>query len=446
MVRFKQLKPGKSYRLAFGGISAALAGAAFFFPQAIPALFVLVLLGLVVTGIILDAYLNRLITHLKTVEAKIQGSFKNFEDREKQYQYSVEEMQKELARLQHLNINLQEAKTFDAILFQLAEAAYYILEFERVLIFLFNPLTNMLECREVKAAHHPLADAHLQVPITPEGGILAKAFSEQQMFHIHDVAAMPPEYQLAPSYRHIFPTQPATMILLPLVVNDQKLGVLVADHASPQGQAMQQSLELLKLFAYQASLSIANIKMQEELHHLNLELAQNYQELLKRREFYSLIAQDLSSAMTQMSFSIGQVTESAQHLATQSEHLIQQGNELLKHLSKIDDIIASINSVTRQTKLLAFNATIEAVRVGEAGHGFAVVAEEVRKLAQYSADGSTTIKTTLHSMQQAIKAIAEVADVTHNIALIQQQGTQQMGTVTKEVLKRTEDLLDSLQG
>lgn len=445
MVRFKQLKPGRLYRLTFGGISVALASVALLFPQAIPGLFVLVLIGLVAAGIGLDAYLNRVVTHLKAVEAKIQGSFKNFEDREKQYQYSVEEMQKELARLQHLNINLQEAKTFDAILFQLAEAAYYILEFERVLIFLFNPLTSMLECQEVKA-ESDVPSEHLHAPVTSEGGILAKAFSEQQIFHINDVANMPQEYQLAPSYQQIFPTQPATLILLPLVVNDQKLGLLLADDRSPHKQAAHQLLELLKLFAYQASLSIANIKMQEELHHLNLELEQNYQELLKRREFYSLIAQDLSSAMTQMSFSIAQVTESAQHLTAQSEHLIRQGNELLKHLSNIDDIIASINSVTRQTKLLAFNATIEAVRVGEAGRGFAVVAEEVRKLAQHSADDSTTIKTTLHSMQQAIKAIAEVADITHNIALIQQQGTQQMSIVTKDVLKRTEDLVDSLQG
>ncbi len=117
----------------------------------------------------------------------------------------------------------------------------------------------------------------------------------------------------------------------------------------------------------------------------------------------------------------------------------------MKHLSKIDDIIASINNVTRQTKLLAFNATIEAIRVGEAGRGFTVVAEEVRKLAQRSADDSTTIKAILTAMPDAIKAIAEVADATHNIALLQQQGTEQMNIVTKDVMKRAEDLVESLQ-
>ncbi len=186
------------------------------------------------------------------------------------------------------------------------------------------------------------------------------------------------------------------------------------------------------------------MKMQEELHQLNQELGENYQDLLKRRDFYAHIAQDLSSSMTQMSFSIAEVTKSVHTLTEQSENLSRRGNELLNHLSNIDDIIASINNVTRQTKLLAFNATIEAVRVGEAGKGFAVVAEAVRKPAQQSADDSNDLYA-LIAMQGAIKGIAEVAEATHNIALLQQQGVEQMNIVTKDVLKRAEDLVESLQ-
>jgi methyl-accepting chemotaxis protein len=204
-------------------------------------------------------------------------------------------------------------------------------------------------------------------------------------------------------------------------------------------------VELLKLFAHQASLSIANMQMQAELQQLNAELGHNYESLLRRRDFYSQIAQDLSSAMTQMSLSINDVTESAQRLTKQSEDLIERSKELRNHLFNIDDIIASINKVTRQTKILAFNATIEAVRVGEVGKGFGVVAEEVRKLAQQSADDSTTIKTSLKTMQEAIKTISEFADATYNIALLQQAGTEQMNVVTKDVMKRAEDLVESLQ-
>ncbi len=229
------------------------------------------------------------------------------------------------------------------------------------------------------------------------------------------------------------------------MVNEQVLGLLLIVNRKDSPAITSQQLELLKLFAYQASLAIATMKMQEELHQLNQELGENYQDLLKRRDFYAHIAQDLSSSMTQMSFSIAEVTKSVHTLTEQSENLSRRGNELLNHLSNIDDIIASINNVTRQTKLLAFNATIEAVRVGEAGKGFAVVAEAVRKLAQQSADDSKMIQATLIAMQGAIKGIAEVAEATHNIALLQQQGAEQMNIVTKDVLKRAEDLVESLQ-
>jgi len=444
VLRFQRLKPGRLYRMAFGLTSLLLAVVIFLRPDIIPGLFLAVLICLPVVGHFLDKYFNSLVNKLRDVESKIQGSFKKFEDREKAYQVNVGELQQELAKLQQLNINLQEANTFQQILFHLAEAAHYILAFDRTLIFLYNPDTNMLECREAKV-EDDFSFEHLHIPVSREGGVLAKSFQEHQLYHIKDFAVMPPEHHPNPPYNDVFAHHPHSIVLLPLVVNDQGLGLLMVDNSSGQEQITNQHIELLKLFAYQASLAMATIKMQDELHELNLELEQNYQELLKRREFYSMIAQDLSSAMTQMSFSIAQVTESAQNLTEHSENLLDQGNELIKHLSNIDDIIASINNVTRQTKLLAFNATIEAVRVGEAGRGFAVVAEEVRKLAQRSGDDSTTIKATLQAMQHAIKGITEVADATHNIALLQQQGTEQMNIVTKDVMKRTEDLVDSLQ-
>lgn len=445
MLKFATLKPGYFYLIVFSAISVLMVSGLVFFPDYIRVFFVGLVVLLPGIGIFLDKYHNRVVEHLTTVEAQIQGSFKKFEDREQQFRIDVDELQHELTKLQQLNVNLQESSDTQHILFHLAEAVHYLLEFDRTLIFLYNKPTNMLECREAKIHGEISLPEDVVLPVTPKGGVFAKSFQENRLYHIEDFETALPDYLPAPPYNTLFSLQTQSLVIFPLAVNEQVLGLLTIDNLTDPKNITNQQIELVKLFAYQASLSIANRKMEEELRQLNDALEKNYQKLLKRKDFYSDIAQDLSSAMTEMSVSINQVMQSAHTLTGQSENLIGRTNELLEHLSNIDDIIASINNVARQTKLLAFNATIEAVRVGEAGKGFAVVAEEVRNLAQRSRDDSTNIQARLTAMQDAIKAIAAVADGTHNIALLQQQGTEQMNIVTHDVLKRAEDLVESLQ-
>ena len=99
-----------------------------------------------------------------------------------------------------------------------------------------------------------------------------------------------------------------------------------------------------------------------------------------------------------------------ERLALEVGHSTEAMGELKRESDKIGSVLDVIKSVAQQTNLLALNAAIEAARAGEAGRGFAVVADEVRSLAQRTQKSTEEIEELIVGLQNGTQQVATIMD------------------------------------
>ncbi|KRG76499.1 chemotaxis protein [Stenotrophomonas chelatiphaga] len=120
---------------------------------------------------------------------------------------------------------------------------------------------------------------------------------------------------------------------------------------------------------------------------------------------------DVARFAQHASHQMEQLVEALEQVSGQSSNTVQHIDQMAQHLDGIFALLEDVKSIADQTNLLALNAAIEAARAGEAGRGFAVVADEVRNLSERSTTFNEQIRKLAHSSKDAIAKVRET--VTH---------------------------------
>ena len=111
------------------------------------------------------------------------------------------------------------------------------------------------------------------------------------------------------------------------------------------------------------------------------------------------MAQQVAAAATELSASAAGLGQSAAAAAGEATRATGTVSSLQDSSREIEQVVALIVQIAAQTKLLALNATIEAARAGSAGQGFAVVAEEVKSLADETSRAAEQVTTQVQAVQ-----------------------------------------------